>query len=129
MFQVNRVNVERNVIAWLYVPIGITIILLMCFAVDSLIALSKISFPASMAVLIILFGALLLCEIILGGTRTRQIVNVIEVPVCILTIRKSIPMVLTGVVDWLGLEVDQRVLHSFFRGLTTESGHRWGRSW
>jgi len=68
--------------AWVYVPIGILIILLACFGIDCLISLSSVSFPASVALLVALFFALILCDFILGERKTRGIVRMIEVPVC-----------------------------------------------
>jgi hypothetical protein len=68
-------------IAWIYVPFGILIILLGCFGVNSLIGLGSVSFPASVACLVVLFLALLLCDLIIGDRRTRALVNVIDVPV------------------------------------------------
>lgn len=62
-------------------PVGILIILLACFGVNSLIGLSSVSFPASVALLVVLFFALIGCDLVLGDRKTRAIVNVIEVPV------------------------------------------------
>ncbi|KAI0598388.1 LrgB-like family-domain-containing protein [Biscogniauxia sp. FL1348] len=66
--------------AWLYVPTGIVLMLLACFGVDRLLQLGSVSFPASVACLVVLFLALLLSERVLGEHRTRRIVAVIEVP-------------------------------------------------
>ncbi|KAI1636046.1 LrgB-like family-domain-containing protein [Biscogniauxia mediterranea] len=66
--------------AWLYVPAGIVLMLLACFGVDRLLQLGSVSFPASVACLVVLFLALLLSERVLGEHRTRRIVAVIEVP-------------------------------------------------
>jgi len=65
------------------VPVGVIVILLACFGVDSLIGLSHVSFPASVAVLIALFFSLLLCNYFLGDAKTRAIVRIIDVPVCV----------------------------------------------
>ncbi|KAI8627111.1 LrgB-like family-domain-containing protein [Xylariaceae sp. FL1651] len=54
--------------AWLYVPI-----------VDKLLDLVSVSFPASVACLIILFLSLLLLEQVIGEHRTRYIVALIEI--------------------------------------------------
>lgn len=78
-----RLSWQRNLTAWLYVPVGILIILLVCFGVDSLIGLTSVSFPASVALLVALFLALILCNMIIGDRRTRALVNVIDVPVCL----------------------------------------------
>jgi purine-cytosine permease-like protein len=79
---VARLSWHRNLTAWLFVPVGCLIILLACFGVDALIGLSSVSFPASVALLVGLFIALILCNLIIGDRRTRALVSVIEVPVC-----------------------------------------------
>ncbi|KAH6668823.1 LrgB-like family-domain-containing protein [Halenospora varia] len=77
---VARLSWQRNLTAWLYVPIGILILLLACFGVNSLIGLSSVSFPASVACLIVLFFGLMLCDVILGHRKTNALVNVIDIP-------------------------------------------------
>lgn len=54
---------------------------------DSLIGLSSVSFPASVALLIVLFFALVVCETILGDRRTKKLVHVIDVPVSFQTLQ------------------------------------------
>ena len=49
--------------------------------VDSLIRLSSASFPASVALLIVLFFGLILCELFLGNKKTKAIVRIIDIPV------------------------------------------------
>ncbi|KAF2805746.1 uncharacterized protein BDZ99DRAFT_424137 [Mytilinidion resinicola] len=66
--------------AWIYVPISILIILLACFGVESLIGLSSVSFPASVACMIILFFALIICESLFGDRKTKRVVNLVEIP-------------------------------------------------
>jgi len=83
--QVARLSWPRNLAAWLYVPAGILIILLACFAVNSLIGLSSVGFPASVACLIVLFFALIICDMIVGDRKTRALVNIIDVPVCVIS--------------------------------------------
>ena len=56
--------------------------LAVCFAVDTLFRAVDVAFPASVACLLLLFFALLGCELMLGTHRTRKIVAVIDVPVC-----------------------------------------------
>jgi purine-cytosine permease-like protein len=63
------------------VPIGILISLLACFGVNSLIGLSSVSFPASVALLVVLFFALILCDVVLGERKTKVLVSVIDIPV------------------------------------------------
>lgn len=75
-----RLTWQRNLTAWLYVPVGLTVILLACFGVDSLIGLSSISFPASVACLLLLFFGLIVTDIIIGDRKTRALVNVIDIP-------------------------------------------------
>ncbi|RDL38166.1 uncharacterized protein BP5553_05599 [Venustampulla echinocandica] len=75
-----RLSWRRNLTSWLYLPLGILIILLACFGVDSLIHLSSVSFPASVALLIILFFGLMICDTVLGDRKTRALVNVIDIP-------------------------------------------------
>ncbi|KDN67065.1 hypothetical protein CSUB01_10874 [Colletotrichum sublineola] len=66
--------------SWLYVPFGIMVMLAACFGVSVLFDTVGVSFPASVACLILLFFGLLLSELVLGNHRTRAIVAVIEVP-------------------------------------------------
>jgi hypothetical protein len=63
------------------VPAGVLVILLACFGVNSLIGLSSVSFPASVACLIVLFLVLILLDMIFGDRKIRALVNVIDVPV------------------------------------------------
>ncbi len=63
-------------------PIGLLIILLACFGVSTAIGISGVSFPASVACLLILFAGLLLCHALFGDRKARAIVKVIDVPVC-----------------------------------------------
>ncbi len=79
--QVWRLAWRRTLIAWIYVPIGVLCVLLACWGVDSLIGLSSVSFPASVALLIVLFFALIFCESVFGNQRTKKIVQVIDIPV------------------------------------------------
>lgn len=55
-------------------------ILLLCYGVYSLVGLSAVSFPASVACMIVLFFALLLSQSLLGDKKTRATLSVIEVP-------------------------------------------------
>lgn len=65
-------------------PIGIFIILLACFGVSSLIGLSSVSFPASVAVLVLLFFGLTLSEFVVGERKTKALVKIIDIPVSLL---------------------------------------------
>jgi len=88
ILQIALLSWRRSLTAWLHVPVGVLIILLACFGIDSLIGLSSVSFPASVAVLILLFLSLILLDFVLGDRKTRSVVNMIDVPVsCVLIIR------------------------------------------
>ena len=67
--------------AWVYVPIGIVFILLACFGINSLISVGHVSFPASVACMILLFFLLLLTNLVIGDRKTRKLVALIEIPV------------------------------------------------
>lgn len=79
--QVWQLAWRRSLTAWFYVPIGVLCVLLACWGVYSLIGLSSVSFPASVALLIVLFFSLIICETFLGERRTKKLVHVIEIPV------------------------------------------------
>lgn len=81
--QISHLAWRRTLTAWIYVPIGALCILLACWGVDSLIKLSSVSFPASVALLVMFFFGLILGETILGDKRTKRIVQIIDVPVSI----------------------------------------------
>ncbi|KAI0156081.1 LrgB-like family-domain-containing protein [Pestalotiopsis sp. NC0098] len=51
-----------------------------CFGVDKLLAIGNVSFPASVACLIVLFFGLLLSEQVLGEHRTRRFVGYVDIP-------------------------------------------------
>jgi hypothetical protein len=91
--QVARLSWHRNLLAWIYVPVGILIILLACFGVNSLIGLSSVSFPASVALLVALFFGLIICDFVIGNRRTTAIVRLIDIPVCICVESKSLILV------------------------------------
>jgi hypothetical protein len=82
--QVGTATWRRNVTSWVYIPVGLLLMLLACFGVNILIGLSFVSFPASVACMIVLFFALIACDFIIGDRRTREIVNVINIPVCLI---------------------------------------------
>ncbi|KAF2098844.1 hypothetical protein NA57DRAFT_66125 [Rhizodiscina lignyota] len=77
---VARLSWPRLLVSWIYTPIGLLLLLLACYGVNSAIAVSHVSFPASVACMILLFFGLLACNAILGDKRTRQIVRLIEIP-------------------------------------------------
>jgi hypothetical protein len=57
-------------------------ILLACFGVNSLIGLSSVTFPASVALLVVLFFTLVLIDVFIGDRKTKALVSAIDVPVC-----------------------------------------------
>lgn len=79
--QITRDSQTTLLQAWIYVPLGIFTILAICFGTDRLFHLGSLPFPASVAVLIVLFLALLVSERVFGEHRTRKVVALIEIPV------------------------------------------------
>ncbi|KKA30868.1 hypothetical protein TD95_000723 [Thielaviopsis punctulata] len=65
---------------FVFVPVGILLMLLACFGVDTLFTHIHVKFPASVACLLLLFAALVGSEQVLGHHRTRKIVGWIEIP-------------------------------------------------
>lgn len=63
-----------------YVPAGIFTILAACYGVHKLLSLGGVSFPASVACLVLLFFGLLLSELVLGSRKTKALVRIINVP-------------------------------------------------
>lgn len=72
---------RRTLVAWIYAPIGVFCVLLACWGVDRLIRLSSVSFPASVALLVVLFLCLVLSQATLGDRRTKHILRVVDIPV------------------------------------------------
>ncbi|KAF9871240.1 hypothetical protein CkaCkLH20_11161 [Colletotrichum karsti] len=73
-------SAPKLLVSWLYVPFGIMVMLAACFGVSVIFQTVGVSFPASVACLILLFFALLLSELVLGNHKTKAIVAVIDVP-------------------------------------------------
>lgn len=67
--------------SWVLVPSGILVILVACFGVDTFFKHFGVSFPASVACMLLLFAGLWTCELVAGSHRTRDIVAAIDVPV------------------------------------------------
>ena len=113
--QVWQLAWRRSLTAWFHVPIGVMCVLLACWGVDSLIGLSSVSFPASVALLIVLFFALIICETILGDRRTKKSVHVIDIPVsfiaCMLGIR------IYGISGRVCVTIYQRLVYAFIRSV------------
>ena len=72
---------QRSSRAWFYVPLGICCILLACWGLDRLIRLTSVSFPASVALLVILFFGLIACQAVLGDRQTKAIIRIVDIPV------------------------------------------------
>ncbi|KAI1148696.1 LrgB-like family-domain-containing protein [Nemania diffusa] len=77
---VARKSATKLLRAWLYVPAGIFAILATAFGANKLLQLGAVSFPASVACLIILLLGLLLLERMIGENRTKRVVAIIEIP-------------------------------------------------
>ena len=116
VFETSSTSLVRS---WILVPFGIVLMLLACFGVDVVFKSAGVSFPASVACLILLFFALLMSEWLLGGNRTRRIVAVIDVPVS-----KSPSSADNYSSDRtpgrLGATLDQRIFHPYFRSSAAE---------
>ncbi|KAM7221270.1 Plastidal glycolate/glycerate translocator 1, chloroplastic [Rhypophila decipiens] len=76
-FSLSRYSLLRS---WVQIPFGIALMLLASFAVDVLLKHAHVSFPASVACLILLFFGLLLSELVLGNHRTKVLTKYLDVP-------------------------------------------------
>lgn len=52
--------------------------------------MSSVSFPASVACLILLFFGLIICDLVLGDRKTKAVVKVIDIPVWLLFMYKLV---------------------------------------
>ncbi|KAI0912708.1 LrgB-like family-domain-containing protein [Ustulina deusta] len=77
---VARKSANRLIRAWFYAPVGIFAILATVFGVNKLLQLGAVSFPASVACLVILFLGLLLSEKLIGEHRTRRVFALLDIP-------------------------------------------------
>lgn len=57
------------------------VMLAFCFAVHVGLRAAGVSFPSSVACLVLLFAVLLLSEMVLGARKTKLVVDLIDVPV------------------------------------------------
>ncbi len=73
-------NGRRLLRCFVFVPTGILIMLAACFGVDRLLSLGGVSFPASVACLVLLFLSLLLSDVVAGPRRTKLLVHIINIP-------------------------------------------------
>lgn len=81
--QVAKSTWQRSITAWVYVPFGVTCILAICFGIHSLISISSVSFPASVAAMIGLFVLLILSQVTLGDRKTKKILALVDIPVSV----------------------------------------------
>lgn len=115
--------------SWILVPSGILVILVACFGVDTLFKHFGVSFPASVACMLLLFAGLWISELVIGSHRTRQVVAAIDVSVscwishCGLLKASHELMRNTG---GMVVAVDQLVLHPDVCCLAAESVHHCG---
>ncbi|KAI5819255.1 LrgB-like family-domain-containing protein [Pyronema omphalodes] len=70
----------RLVKAWIYVPFGVVVAMLILWGIDCVIQFTGIAFPASVAGMLILFGGLIGLEATIGERKVREIFRVIDVP-------------------------------------------------
>jgi hypothetical protein len=100
---------------------GILSILLACWGVDSLIGLSSVSFPASVALLIVLFFGLIILEIFIGEKRAKSIVKVIDIPVGVFSSLRFNHGVDVDI-GWILFKIHQRIFHAFIRSVLFRPG-------
>ncbi|KAL1614342.1 hypothetical protein SLS54_009837 [Diplodia seriata] len=67
--------------SWVLVPFGLVVMLYFVLALDALIGLGTVSFPASVACLLILFFGLLLADLVLDEKSMSRLLKVIDVPI------------------------------------------------
>ncbi|OJD31269.1 uncharacterized protein BKCO1_5000033 [Diplodia corticola] len=67
--------------SWIFVPFGLVVMLYFVLALDTLIGLGTVSFPASVACLLILFFGLLLADLVLSKKNMETLLKVIDVPI------------------------------------------------
>jgi len=114
--------------AWFYVPLGVTFILAICFGIHSLISLSSVSFPASVAAMIALFFLLILSQVTLGDRKTKRIVALVDIPVSSLLEPDNIKLLFSSKLPVrLRSKIYQSLLLSCFRYPSSQSFHWWCR--
>ncbi|KAI0390493.1 LrgB-like family-domain-containing protein [Xylariaceae sp. FL0594] len=77
---IQKLDREKLLKNWLYIPCGIVCILATCFGVNKLLQLGGVVFPASVACLVVLFLGLLVLERVIGEYLTRRFVALLEIP-------------------------------------------------
>ncbi|KAF2152134.1 hypothetical protein K461DRAFT_286877 [Myriangium duriaei CBS 260.36] len=75
-----RASSKRLLMAWIYVPIGLFVVLAVCFGIHRLISIGHVSFPASVACMILLFLGLIASEAAFGEKNTKKFVNLVDIP-------------------------------------------------
>lgn len=119
---------EKTLRSWIFIPAGILVILVACFGVDTLFKHASVSFPASVACMLLLFAGLWLSELVVGANRTRRAVAVIDVPVslmwCVLGACDRGLMWWTG---WVVASLDQRPVYTDVCDAASEPLHQCGR--
>lgn len=65
---------------WIFVPVGIILMLYCVVGMDSLIGLGTVDFPASVACLLILFAFLLVCDWLLPPKHLGNLLSLLKVP-------------------------------------------------
>lgn len=99
--------------------------LLVCFGVNAAISTSHVSFPSSVACMVLLFFLLLGSNAVLGEKRTRGIVHMIEVPVR--TLGEGLSILLTCAGQLL-IEIHQCSIRPGLRTNSTRLAHWRNRS-
>ncbi len=81
MLQLSQSYWKKMLRCWVFVPAGAFAIMGACFGVNQLLEMGHVSFPASVACLVILFLSLLLCDLVIGDRKTKEVVRLINIPV------------------------------------------------
>ncbi|ODQ50785.1 hypothetical protein SAICODRAFT_67585 [Saitoella complicata NRRL Y-17804] len=79
IYEATSASWKKRLNDWIAVPVGILLMLCAIWGLDRLIALTGVSFPASVACLIILFLFLIAFELV-AGRKVNDVVKWIEVP-------------------------------------------------
>ncbi|CZR68805.1 uncharacterized protein PAC_18705 [Phialocephala subalpina] len=71
---------KRLLISWILVPFSIVVMLYFVLALNTLIGLGTVAFPASVACLLILFFVLIFLDLILSKKHMNWVLKVLDVP-------------------------------------------------
>jgi hypothetical protein len=121
--QAAKNNSTKFLRAWFYVPLGITVMLAACFGIDSLFHKFNVAFPASVTCMMLLFLALIASESSLGTHKTRELINIIDVPVSQWQSHFTTHAALMSL-GWLVTSMDGCLLYAIIRPPTSKSAHR-----